>query len=79
MQCLQPVDPDAQKRWILKQYDSKIQQAIKLFSMDYKRRSIHLFKHVNFNRFVRSQLMGAVILCFPLYFDATITFRSIGV
>lgn len=47
MQCLQPVDPDIQKHFIQKQYNLKIQQAIKLFTMDIKQRAIHLFKHVN--------------------------------
>lgn len=48
MQCLQPVDPDEQKCAIQQQYEAKIQQAIKLFTMDVQQRSIHLFKHVNF-------------------------------
>lgn len=47
MQCLQPVDPDAQKQHILKKYEQNLRQAIELFTLDMQQRSIHLFKHVN--------------------------------
>lgn len=52
MQCLQPVDPDAQKQHILKKYEKNLQQAIELFTLDMQQRSIHLFKHVNSRSFV---------------------------
>lgn len=47
MQCLQPVDPDQQKQSIQKRYDTRIQQAIKSFSMDIQQRAIYLCKHVS--------------------------------
>lgn len=47
MQCLQPVDPDAQKHQIRQHHELHLQQAIKLFSCDVQQRSYHLLKHVN--------------------------------
>lgn len=46
MQCLQPVDPDAQKHQILEKYDTDLQRAIKLYSLDMQQKSNHLLKHV---------------------------------